>query len=58
MNVGKEKLEEVAKQLEGLEMLCQWQLSLARDLRGKAQTLIAADSAKTSHEKTADGESR
>ena len=37
---NKDQLEQMAKSLEGLEMLCQWQLTLARDLRAKAETLL------------------
>jgi hypothetical protein len=33
-------LQEIAKGLEGLEMLSQWELSLARDLRHKAEAIL------------------
>jgi len=35
-------VEEILKGLEGLEMLAQWQQSLARDLHTKAKTLLAS----------------
>ena len=35
-----ESVQEILKGLEGLETLNKWELSLAQDLRGKAETLL------------------
>jgi hypothetical protein len=37
-----ESMEEIIRGLEGLELLTQWELSLARDLRVKAQAMLRA----------------
>jgi hypothetical protein len=41
-----ETLQEVLRGLEGLEMLCQGQISLARDLSDKARRVLEANYAK------------
>jgi len=38
-----EPIREIIKGLEGLEMLCQWELTLARDLRGKTEALLGTE---------------
>jgi hypothetical protein len=40
MKPNVETVQEIVKGLEGLEMLSQWELSLARDLRGKAEAVL------------------
>jgi hypothetical protein len=35
-----ESVREILKGIEGLEMLSQWELSLTRDLRAKAEALL------------------
>jgi hypothetical protein len=35
-----ESVQEILKGLEGLQMLSQWEQSLARDLTAKAETLL------------------
>ena len=40
MQQPREIINEIQKGLKGLEMLAQWQLSLARDLRSKAETFL------------------
>jgi hypothetical protein len=40
MNRSDESLREIVRGLEGLEMLSQWELSLVRDLRGKAEAAL------------------
>ena len=35
-----ESVQEILKGLEGLQMLSQWEQSLARDLASKAETLL------------------
>ena len=40
MKPHEESLEEIVRGLEGLEMLSQWELSLARDLRVKARAAL------------------
>ena len=40
MKSREESVQEVIRGLEGLEMLSQWELSLARDLRGKAEAVL------------------
>ena len=40
MQQPREVINEIQKGLEGLEMLAQWQLSLARDLHEKATRML------------------
>jgi hypothetical protein len=40
MDRQEEPIREIIKGLEGLELLCQWELSLTRDLRGKTEALL------------------
>jgi len=40
MDRQEESIREIIKGLEGLEMLCQWELSLTHDLRGKTEALL------------------
>ena len=37
-----ESIQEIIKGLEGLQMLSQWEQSLAQDLRAKAESLLRA----------------
>ena len=40
MKSHEESVNEIVRGLEGLEMLSQWELSLARDLKGKAEAVL------------------
>jgi hypothetical protein len=40
MTENEQSVREILKGLEGLEMLSQWELSMARDLRSKAESLL------------------
>jgi len=40
MDRQEESIREIIKGLEGLEMLCHWELSLTHDLRGKTEALL------------------
>jgi hypothetical protein len=50
MNPNEECLKEIVRGLEGLEMLSQWELSLTRDLRGKAEAALRSGQEKPPRE--------
>ena len=43
MNIRDESYKEILKGLDGLVMLSQWELTLAQDLRNKAESLAAGN---------------